>query len=145
MAQALLAVGTAMSVGGTIMQGRMAENAAKLEQWQYNENAKRTRVASQQVADQYINQSDLLQSRAKAIAAASGAGGGPQVDKIINDIGAEGEYRALMALYNGETTARTQEFAGDAAMYEGTSAKRASYLKAGGTVLSSAGSQWDRY
>lgn len=144
MATALLAIGTAMSVGGTIMQGRMAENAAKLEQWQYNENAKRTRVASQQVADQYISQADLLQSRAKAVAAASGAGG-VQVDNIISDIGAEGEYRALMALYNGETTARTQEFAGEAAMYEGTSAKRASYLKAGGTVLSLAGSQWDRY
>ena len=126
------------------MQGRSAMQSAKLQQKQLEENAKRTRAASQQVADQYIQESRLMESRATAVAAASGAGGGPQVAKIIGDIGAEGQYRALMALYNGETTARTQEFAGEVSEFEGKSAQRASYLQAGGTLMGASSTAWDK-
>lgn len=137
-------IGMGMQAGGTIMQGRQAEKAAKLRKKQLEANASRTRVASQQVARDYLKESTLLESRARAVAAASGAGG-DQVEGIIDDIGAAGEYRALMALYNGETTANTQKFAGEVEMFEGSGAKSASYLSAGSTIMTESADQWSRY
>lgn len=136
---ALLAAGTAVGAVGQIQQGRAEEKAAGVESEQLRRRASDVRGAAQRKALEEKRQSGLLQSRAEALASASGAGG-TTVANIVSDLAQEGAYRQAVALYEGESGARSLEFGANMRRYQGKLAKRAGYMGALSTALSAAGS-----
>jgi hypothetical protein len=78
----------------------------------------------------------LAESRALAVAGASGAGASdPTVLDIMGGIAEEGEYRALNALYTGEDRARGMEGNAAARRFEADQARRAGRAEARSTLL----------
>lgn len=127
---ALSAVGTVVNTLGTIAQGNQAkaqgiaaQNAANFRAAQLEQQAGQERAAAQRNAIEERRQARLAMSRGLAVAAASGGGAlDPTVVNLLGDVQAEGDYRALMRLYQGEERARGAELGATAARYEGDSA-----------------------
>lgn len=125
MATALMAVGTIVSVIGSIKQGNEAERIAEsnalatrnvgeanagareLEAVQLERQANQERASAQRVAIEERRQKRLYISRAIAVAGASGGGVFTDIS-VINDIGkigGVGEYNATTALWEGNEAA----------------------------------------
>jgi len=116
---------------GSIAQGQDADAIAKFQARQMRQVALRKEAESQRVAIEEAKAGRLLASRAKAIAGASGAGvDDPSVNKIITEIEAQGEYNALVALYEGTMQARDLRLNAEATREEGRAAKKAAYVSA---------------
>lgn len=92
--------------------------------------AQADRAMSQSAALEERRQSRLAQSRLQAVAGISD----PGTMKLAGDIEAEGEYRALSALYSGETAATSDQFSADVRRREGREARSAGRLALAGTV-----------
>lgn len=111
---ALQTAGTFLSGAATVGTGIAANNAARFEAQQLDRKAKEEFAASQREAAAKRREGALLNSRAQAVAAASGAGAGedaPTIVKIMSDIAGESEYNAQAELYGGRARAaglRTQ-------------------------------------
>lgn len=135
-----------VGAAGTLLQGSSAKGSAASEALQLEQQAGQDRASAQRAAYNERRNARYMQSRLQALAAASGAGAtDPTVVNLSNQIDAEGEYAALTAMYEGEDTARSREFAATVARKQGSSAATAGYLKAGGTLLSGASSWYDKY
>ena len=81
-----------------------------------------------------------------AIQARAGGGGlDPTVVGLEREVAAEGEYRALTALYNSEGDAKALEAAADAGMRTSRARSKAYNLQTAGTVLQGAGTMYGRY
>lgn len=133
--------GAALSAGSTILGANSEAKQLRSEADQLDEQAGKERATSQRASIEERRQAATVSSRALALAAASGAGASdPSVINNIADIEGEGEYRALTALYNGEETARGQEFDAANRRKEARNAKRAAMLKAAGTIISTGSS-----
>lgn len=138
--------GTVLSAGATLAGGQAAEDAGKYQAAQYRRNASNARGSAQRAAIEERRNATLAESRARAVAAASGASASDKTSTdIMAGIAEEGEYRALSALYEGEEAARGMQDAAAAAEYEGEAAKRASRIGAAGTILSSGSSLLGKY
>lgn len=143
---ALMVAGAAVSAGGTIIGANSEAKELRREAAQLEVNAGQERAASQRSAMEERRQGRLASSRALALAAASGAGADdPTVVNAIADIEGEGEYRALTALYEGNTAGDDLERQAAARRREAKTVKRASYFKAAGTILGAGASMADRY
>lgn len=157
---ALTVGGSLLSAGGSIIGGKAAKRAANAqaddlmsEASQLRTQAADTRATSQRSAIQERRQARLLQSRGQAVAAASGAGADDAsvVDQLAG-IEGEGEYRALTALYEGDTAAKSMEDDADARTRAAIATRKAgkanamaSYLSAGGSILSAGSTIYDRF
>lgn len=156
----LMAAGIGLQARGQLQQGKAAEVAGAARQQAANYEAAQLRVqsgqviaASQRQAQEERRKSTLLQSRALALAAASGAGASDHtVVDIISDIAAEGAYRASVALYEGKETARGLRMQADATQYsgevsraEGKAGQDAYQLAALGSLLSGGASLYEKY
>ncbi len=110
-------LGTILQVSNTIQAGKAAQQAANARAQALEHQAKQAeqaagqeRAASQRASSEQRRQARLVESRALAVAAGSGAGAGdPTVENILGEIGAEGEFRALSELFIGEERARGLE------------------------------------
>jgi hypothetical protein len=128
----------ATAIGGTLMQasaakqeGREQQSLANYEAAQADTNAKQERASAQRAAIEQRRKARLVQSRQQAVAAASGAGvSDPTVVDIMGDTEAEGEYRALTELYQGEERARGLEDQAATRRYEGRLLKKAGNRRA---------------
>lgn len=131
----------AAKAAGTIAQGINADKMAKFQAKQMREMANRKEAISQREANEERKAARLLSSRAKAIAGASGAGvDDPTVTKILGDIDSQGEYQALLALYDGSMEARADRLQAQAVREEGRQAKRGAYISA---IADLGTSMWD--
>lgn len=141
------AAGTAISTVGTLAAGSAQKKASDYESAQYKIAAQQSKAASQRDAMADRTQTNRLVSKARAAGAASGFGGASDVSTLqqLGDIQQEGDYRALASLYAGEEKARGLRAKATAAHYEGKVAQRASYFKAGETLVRGAGSWADKY
>lgn len=147
-AASTLAAGRAEQQAGRDRQAALEHQAAQARQ-----NAGQERAAAQRGAFEQRRQGRLLSSKALALAAASGAGAGdPGVEKLLGDIGAEGEFRALSDLYEAEERARGLETQADLKVFEGDQerrageiARRTSRFGAFTTVLSGGAKGLSRY
>lgn len=136
---AISTAGTLLSTLGSISQGKSASVAAKYEAEQLEQKAGQERAASQRKAIEMRRRAGIAESRALALAAASGGGASdPTITNLMAGIAGEGELAAQTAIYEGEERARGAEMGAEAKRYEGKSAKRAGYLSAGATLLSGA-------
>jgi hypothetical protein len=137
----IAAAGATIAAYSSVQQGKAANRAAQFEAGQMEHNAKEARAASQRDAMEQRRRAEVAQSRALAVAAASGAGAlDPTVIELIGDIEAEGDLNARTALYAGEERGKGMEAQAGARRYEGAEMKRAANMKAFSTILSSAGS-----
>ena len=126
--------------------GRAAKDAADKAAGGMDDNANQAIAVSQVAADQERKKARMVTSSVQARAAASGAGASDNdVLKIVGDIAAEGEYRSLVALYEGKERSRQLKNQADVTRYEGRMAKRAGNVAALTTVLSGGTSLFDKY
>lgn len=150
----LSTIGTAASLGGTLLSATAASQNAS-----YNEklataastaaNAKSNQdVAAgerQQITQQ--RQTDLVLSRARALAGAAGGGGVTDTTNrnLLGQIAQQGDYNALSALYNGQAAASAQSYQGAIDLFKGQQAKAALPAIEAGTILSGLGTATDRW
>lgn len=114
------AMGASEASDASIVMGQRQREAAQFKAQQLRSHALQTVAASQRAGDTEERQARLLQSRALAVAAASGGGASdPTVMNLISGIAGEGSYRRAIRLYEGEDRARTLRMQADAAVYEG--------------------------
>lgn len=93
-----------------IGEGFARKRAADLSAKQLRKRAKARRAEAGAEAREEIRQGDLIESRNMAVAAASGASlADPTFIRLMADVDADSEYRALTRLYEGETEARSDE------------------------------------
>mgnify|MGYP001570328437 CR=1 FL=1 len=141
---AMNVLGTALQSGGEKQAGRDEKAAADFQAAQLRVNAGQAVAASQIDAANETRKSKLLQSRALALAAASGGGAvDPSVMKIISGLAGEGKLASLTQLYAGDERARAMNSQAAATEYEGVLKKKAYDTKARGTILSGAKSIYD--
>lgn len=128
-----------LQAAGTIMSVVSNERGASSDARQLRTQAGQTRATSQRAANEERRRGRLLESRARALAAKSGAGvTDPTVIKLMDELSAEGEYRALTRMYEGETEAQSMEL-------EARERKRASRGKSISTLLSGASTFASKY
>jgi hypothetical protein len=154
-------IGTVLSATGNIAagnaaarQGQASQNLANYQAAQLEQNAGQQIAAGQGDAEAVLRQSRLLQSRALAVAAASGGGAlDPNVLKIIGGIAGEGQLAADTTRFNASETARgmrnqaaATRYSGAQAAAAGQIAERSSRTSALTTMLSGVGgfkNAWD--
>lgn len=167
-ADVLKGTSTALSAVSSLREGsayaraakaaaKQSKSAAKFEAGQYIQQAGQERATAQRQSIEERRAARLAESRAIAVAAASGGGASdPTVTKIVGNLAAQGEYNALSALYTGEEAARGLETAAMGSLYEGNNAassyriKGSAYRSAArntaiGTALDGIGSFFEKY
>lgn len=120
-------LGMLQGLQGNNQAASAADDAGKSQQIadnfvaaQLRQNAGQTVAASQREAGNERLKTELMASRAAAVAAAGGgAVTDPTIAKIIGDISGQGVYRQHVALYQGEEKARQMMMMADAKTYEG--------------------------
>lgn len=128
-----------LQAAGTVLSVASSERGASSDARQLRRLAGQDRATSQRAANEERRRARLLESRARAVAAKSGAGvSDPTVINLMADLSAEGEYRALTRMYEGETGAQSLET-------YATQRKRATRGQSIATVLSSASTFASKY
>ena len=139
MALALPIMGGLFSGFGELQAGKAAEHSANFQAEQLRRNADATEAASQRAAIGEKRKSEFIQSRALAVAGASGAGVlDPTVLNMVSGIAGEGALAVETELYNGRTQAQGMRTQAMATAYEGLQRKRASKIGALTSVIGGA-------
>lgn len=122
----------------------IGESAAISQDFQARQadvNAGQARAAAQREQAEQLRQSRLLQSRAVALAAASGGGvSDPSIVNLMGQIAGEGAYRGMVALYKGEEQARALRMEAAARRYDAAAARRGGEIRAGAYESAAVGS-----
>lgn len=142
LSKVLTIAGTVVSAVGAIQQGKAQQSAADYQAKQLEAKASTDRALAQRQAEEDRRQTELVQSRARAVGAASG--GGLDI-KLAGDLEEEGEYRALTSLWEGEEAARGREQQAKTLRYEGRLARQTAGLKATKSILGGASSLYEKY
>jgi hypothetical protein len=122
-------------------QGEDIRTSSILEAQQLRRQAGNSIASAQRQALEEKRRSDLVQSRALAVAAAGGGSASdPTVVRILSDLEGEGAYRAAVALYGGQDRAAQLRDAADSRVFEGEAAARAGRAKEGAYNIAAAGS-----
>jgi len=163
MAWAGIAISIASAVLGAVGQAKAAkaqkQQAAQLqvaknyEAAQMESAAGQEQAAAQRRALEERRRAQLVASRALAVSAASGADASSEsIENIISDIAGEGEYRAGLAIYQGEERARRLRMGAEGARFEGSSIAdagnaqaRAGMIGAAGTIGAGGASLYAKY
>lgn len=130
-------LGTAFSVIGSIRQGEAQEAQYKSQaQWD-QAKAQEERAAGQAQAANKQREAKLVMSRDLAVAASSGGGAAdPTALNVAAGVGAQGEYNAKSALYEGETAGRDYDYQAQVYRMQAKQAKLAGFINAGSSILS---------
>lgn len=129
----LMIAGTVLSAAGQVQAGEAAYAQAKAQQQaldyqaeQHRRQAGQERAAGQRALEAERRRERLVQSNLLARAAASGAGASdPTIVALQGQIAAEGELRALSALYEGEARAYDLEEQARLRVFEGQQTRAA--------------------
>lgn len=114
------ASGSAKAEAAARRGAAMRAQAANYEAAQLQSQSVQQFAAAQRQAMEQNRQGELVQSRALAVAAASGGGvTDPTVVRILGGIEGEAAYRASVALYEGEEKARQLRMQARTRIYEG--------------------------
>ena len=124
-AQAALDAGERQAASD-LVAGQRARDAKTFEARQYEQQAVQQEAAAQRAAAEQRRQSSIQQSRAIAVAAASGAGAtDPSVVTHVSRMAGMGRYNSNLALYQGEEAARQLRMHAVAAQFTGLTAEEA--------------------
>lgn len=138
----------AMLEVGKRKQAMLDAQAAQLEI-----NAGQQVAAGQRSAMEDQRQARLAQSRALAIAAASGGGASdPTIINLMAKLAGEGSYRSMVDIYQGQEKARTMNdqarmdrYSGQVAMTDAETAAQAKRAEMIPTLLSGAATMYSRF
>ncbi len=139
------AASTALTVAGAVRQGQQAKNEAIIRERELKEDANAAQATAQREAIVRRRQGAFAASRARAVAAASGAGLEGTTELLIDRIETQTDLNVLNALYEGDTTARGLRSGARTARREGNAAARAGIYKGLASALSGASSFYDKY
>lgn len=153
------AMGSGQSMTAARENALRRQQAARYDAAQLEQNAGQEVAASQRGSLEAQHQARLVQSRALAVAGASGGGiSDPSIVNLLGKIEGEGAYRAALKLYEGEDRARamrqgavTRRYEGDIALLEGEAqadayaAQGISKLFSGATSMLSPGGMFAKY
>lgn len=153
MAAAAVAIPAALQVYGTILsakgakaQGAAERKAAEFQADQLDAQAGQEQAASQRVSADQQRVAKYAESRAQALAAASGGGASDKtVTDVIGKIAQEGAYRSALSLYQGDSEARQMRLRATGARYTGKATESAYDTRSLGTLISGAGSLFAKY
>lgn len=139
-------LGTILQAGGMGVDAINAKRGADFEAKQMEVQAGQERAASQRRAREERRQTQLMQSRAQAVSAASGGGAvDPTVVDIIGDIEEDGEYRALNTLWEGEERAGNLMTGAKQRRKQGRFALTSGLMGSAGTILDGSSSMFKRF
>lgn len=113
-------IGALVSGFGTIASGVAANRAAKQDALNMEAAGKEEVAAAQRDAEVKRREGRLINSRAQALAAASGAGAGtdaPTIVKLMSQTSGESEFNAQSAMFGG--------FSRQAGLKQGAASRRA--------------------
>ena len=139
------------------LQGQQEQVYANWQAAQLKQKANAERASGQRAAIEERKKGDLTMSRARAVAAASGAGAGdPTVMNILGNLASDTEYNALSRLYEGDSSAQSLETQANALQWQGaqaaqagtslaSSTRTAGMFNAIGQIGQSAGSFYGKY
>lgn len=127
---------------GVIRQGIAEKKSAEFEAKQLVAAGKAEQAASTYRAADDIKQAALVASRARAVGA---AGGGGLDLELISDIEAEGQYRSLTSLWEGEEARKGRKTQAAARRVEGKNAQTAGYIGGAATLIDTGTSLYDKY
>ncbi len=136
-------VGTAVSVYGQNQAKKAGRADAQATAQQQYAAAVTSRAVGQRQANEERRQARLLDSALQA--RAMGGGMDPTAVELSKDIAGEGEYRALSALYEGETGAISMENAAASGLRSAEARGRAADYQMAGTVIGAGSSLYGRY
>lgn len=139
----LAAAGTGVGAVGTIASGVAADRAARQDALNLQAAGREEFAAAQRQAEAKRREGRLINSRAQAIAAASGAGAGldaPSVVRIMKKTAQDAEYGAQVELFGGRTRQLGAKQAALARRSEGRSSLLGSFVSGFGQ-FAKAGSQ----
>lgn len=129
--------GNILSAFGNLQSGQSTQAGDAYKAQQDLINAGQTVAAGSADMASQIMQTKLLQSRAVAVAGASGAGAlDPTVVNIVSQIANTGAYNTAMTNYNAQSRANALTNQAAAENYMGNQASQASKWAAGGNILS---------
>lgn len=134
---AMSLVGTGMSMYGQYRQGQWAEASAKHEAQQLEAKGNEEFATKQAQGQKEMREARYTASRARAIAAGSGAGGieTPSVSNTISDIWQQGDYNRRVALSEGEKAQGGRKAQAAMSLAQGKEAKRGALWGAATTGL----------
>jgi hypothetical protein len=139
----IAAVGTVTTLYGQQQAKKAGKADANFLAGQQLEAAARSRAVGQRQALDERRQTAILESALQA--RAGGGGMDPTVVKLSTDIAGEGEYRALSALYEGESGALGLESQAHAGLRSADARGRAMDLQSAGTLISSGSTFYSKY
>lgn len=138
MAEYMAAVGGVVNTFGAILEGQTAQAQGDYSATVLEQQAAQARNIGTAQQEQHRRQVRQLQGAQAASIAQSGAGFGGSAADIMQQSATEAELDNLMIRYQADTQAQGLNADAAYAKYEGKAAKRASYLKAGGSLLGGA-------
>jgi hypothetical protein len=135
------------------LEGRLRQEMEQFRARLFTQQAGLAIASSQRTAHEERRRAKLVESRALAVAAASGTDASSSgVMNLIANIAGEGAYRSAVALYEGEERAKQlriegvmASWSGDTAAFAGRSRQAAHKLEAAGTIMSTMGSMYTKY
>lgn len=140
-----LAVGAAaVTVGSQLYAAHERKAAGDAQSKLLRDEATVRRGEGHYAAEEERRQAQYVESRARAVGAASGAIG-VGLDRVEANIHAEGEYRALLRQYSADVEAQDLERQAKVAKKGGAAAGTAGIIQSGSTLLTQGGDLWDRY
>jgi hypothetical protein len=123
--------GSGLAAYGFLSQGQAANAAAKAEAAQMQRKGIETKAIGQRTAAEERRKAGLIESEARAEAAASG---GDTTDKGVGDLlaglSAEGEYNALTRMFEAESSQNDMMYGAAIRRNQGKSAYRAGVIGA---------------
>lgn len=142
----LAAASTALSVAGAVRAGQEAKIDAQVQARELREDANARQADAQRVAIERRRQGTFAASRARAIAAASGAGvSDTTADTLIGRIETQSDLQVLNALFEGDATARGLRDGARRVEREGRARERAGRYRGFANAISGATSFYDKY
>lgn len=127
----LMGASTLVGIQGARAEGKAAEQAADFK-------AKTQIAGATKKAAEYTREGEMVESNARAAAAAGGGAFDAGSAERIGKINQQSEYNALAAMYEGEQAASISR-------YEGQLKKKAAKTKAISTALSGASQTYSAY
>lgn len=142
----LAAASTALAVGSSLHAGEEAKVQGQIRARELREDAAAQQAESQRTAIVRRRQGVFAASRARAVAAASGAGvTDTTAGALIGRIETQTDLNVLNALYEGDTSARGLRDGARTALREGRASARAGRYRAIGSAVSGASSFYDKF
>lgn len=128
-------IGTALAAGGTIYGGLQANAQSKVEAKGLKKKGDAEFSSAQREAMDRRRQTQLVVSRQKAVSAASGGGAtDDSVTAVMEKTQAEGDYNAMMDMYNGSVNRADLYSEAKTVRKEGKSKLIGSFIDAGTTI-----------